>query len=136
MALGLEQAIAVLLNENSFGDLYDGTTPKIFVGEEPETPDATITVLNSGGARGELDLGERHQIQIRVRDPSYAVAMSTLRDIHDLLHEYQGQPSGVPVIRIESLSPGVSLGRDAGASGGRVRSTEVYAVHTRHYDFF
>ena len=133
MALGLEQAIAELLNAppgnftpGSFGGLYDDATPAnrvIYVGEQPEVrpedtdplPDLTITVFPDGGGPPRLTLEEEWSITIQTRHPSYETAMETARNISDLLNQNGG--AGISQF---AQSP-------IGTTGGGIRVTLITA---------
>jgi len=166
VALGLEQAIAELLAAppgtfppGSFGGLYDDATPAnrvIFVGEQPEIrpedadplPDLTITVFPDGGDAPRLTLEETWSITIHTRHPSYQTAMSTARDISDLLNQnggaglnrYAQSPigttgGGIRVTLISADFPVTRLGRDTDGSDGRFIAMQTFTVKTPRFSF-
>jgi hypothetical protein len=129
--LGLDQAIAVQLKARGIGDLYsDDPAGSIYIGEEPETPDSTVTVLLEGGGAPTLTLAEEHLVTVRVRDASYETAHERMRAVYLALHEEQGQWSGIPVARVRANFPPLTLGRDA---SGRWRVTQSYTVLARRF---
>ncbi|MFA5655952.1 MAG: minor capsid protein [Dysgonamonadaceae bacterium] len=72
-ALGLE-----------FGD-------NLFIGREPDMPNNTVTIYDTGGYNPDLNLNryeiyERPSIQIRVRNTSYEIGWSVINSIKDSLH--------------------------------------------------
>ena len=144
MALGLEQAIAELLNAppgnftpGSFGGLYDDATPAnrvIYVGEQPEVrpedtdplPDLTITVFPDGGGPPRLTLEEEWSITIQTRHPSYETAMETARNISDLLNQNGG--AGISQFAILAVaSPPNTVSR---SSKTRMRSASPNSART------
>lgn len=131
--------IAAQLSASGFGDLYSGTSPKIFVGEEPAEPLEAITVLNATGGRTTSLLGEEHIFEVRVRsadDPDvrggYETASTTARQIWASLTENgtggQGSFGGIGIAKLSSNSPAVSLGRGEGPHGGTWRVSQFYTA--------
>ncbi len=138
MALGLEQAIAEHLNQNGFGDLYDGTTPAIFIFEEPDTPLNAITVIPEAGAPPTaVKLQENHGISVRVRRQEPEAAFEVSRDIYVLLHETDGLFKQIAVAKILAVtSAPIALGRErVGPDAGGYRTTQSFSVNTKRFAF-
>lgn len=135
MALGLEAAVAQYLADNGFGTFL-GADATIFVGQEPEAPDDTITIYPAGGQAYTDVLGENHRLQVRVRNTSYEACHETIRDVFIALHDLQGNLQGIPVARVTSLAPPSPIGQDTDEQGGRWRFTQLFDVITRRFDFY
>ena len=63
----------------------------LFIGKEPETPDDTVTIIDTMGFPDDLtfDADERYErpsIQIRVRSNNYLTGANLAKDIKDSLH--------------------------------------------------
>jgi len=63
----------------------------LFIGKEPETPDNTVTIFDTGGFPEQLTFNkeERYEypsVQIRVRNFDYQVGWSLINDIKTSLH--------------------------------------------------
>lgn len=129
MALGIEKAIANHLVSEGFTNVN--------VGEEPDTPDSTISVFMDSGPPPRLTISETTRITIRTRDQNYEDCLETARGVNDELHENQGDFDGILVARITADFPPVLLGRDQGGrQGGRWRATQSFTVLSRRYTFF
>ena len=133
MALGLENGVAVALVAEGLGSAI-GTD--VFVGEEPPTPDDSITVLESPGGRSEQAITETHIITIRVRNLDYETGKSLLQDIHQFLVPFGNQRQGalfgsIAVMFVKSTAPGVPGGRDDHSSGGRWRFSQSFEMITK-----
>ena len=63
----------------------------LFIAKEPESPDACVTIFDTGGPRPQVtfEQGENYyyeSVQIRIRDNSFQDAMSLARSIMEELH--------------------------------------------------
>jgi len=109
MSLGVEGGIAQYFVDEGFGTLYTD----IFVGEEPESPDSLIVVLNTSGGDIPSAVSEEWLVTVRVRDESYETAHSLHRDLAISLQEKgQGFFGAMKIARLEPLAPPVTIGRD------------------------
>lgn len=104
--------IAEFLEDASVGTV--GTD--IFVGQMPDSPDNCITVYQYAGQKPQLGLDlEEPGLQIRVRNTSWAAAMTLAKSIYDLLHEKTWDTtmeSGKVVYFIEATGSMAQGGKD------------------------
>ena len=78
----------LLIAESSLGLTF---ATNLFIAKEPTTPNICVTIFDTGGGGGDLQLSKesgyfRTSIQIRVRDTDYRNAMDTAHEIVDFLH--------------------------------------------------
>lgn len=83
----------MLEDPSSLGLTFGGN---LFVGEEPASPDATVTIFDTPSLPPLQTLNEvpgyfRSSCQIRVRDVDYPTGMALARDIMESLHSRAGQ---------------------------------------------
>lgn len=155
MATGLDQAVAELLRDgdpvrsilglaaiDSFTmyDVGDGVR-EIHVGEEPDQPDETVTVVLEGGglpiegAYG-IGIGRRPAFTVRTRGPSrggYGATQARAYAIFEILDEYEGLVRGIPFFRINANTEPIPLGRDREERGGRWVWTQTFRSVTKRY---
>lgn len=107
-----DDVAAFLIAEGLGGEEPDDAWP-VFVSREPESPDAAITVYDTGGDQDTNELDYRPTFQVRVRSASYPAAYEKAAAIRDALVipnaltlgevDYQG------VFLVSDVSP---IGRD------------------------
>jgi hypothetical protein len=112
----LDVELAQFLKDEGFGDLYSDNVPLkkriIHVGEEPDEPTHTITVLEDAGGAPVLTISESRSFTIQVRNEDYEAAKTEAQQIHRALHEEQGILSTVLVARVTADTNPLYLGRD------------------------
>ena len=113
----LDVEIAQFLKTSGFGSLHSDPVPVLrrvlHVGEEPESPDHVITVLEEGGGPPILTLAEARSFTVRVRHSDYLTAKETAQRIHRAFQEEQGILSpAIMVARVTANSNPIHLGRD------------------------
>jgi hypothetical protein len=136
MALGLARAIAEILKDGGFGNLYDEANPVIFLNEEPDSPGTAITVLEEAGGAPFRTITEERSFTIQVRQANSENASETAHDIHRYLQEFQGVKRGIRFGIIEANFNPVPIGRDrTGKTGGLWRWTQTFRAVTRRYSY-
>ena len=154
MSLGLEQSVAEYLVSKGIGlGLYDDVAEgnrSVFVGEYTPGEDSNglgITVFPDGGPPPMLTIRETTTITIQCRHRSYETAMSTQREIHELLQENGGQsnganpeatgdfPNGIKVGRITADFQPIALGRDSDGGDGRAVTSQSFTVRSKPITF-
>jgi len=133
MALGVEQGLALAIIADGHATAI---STDIFVGEEPPTPDNSITVLESAGGSFPSQITELHLITVRVRNTSYETGKALLRSIYqDLVapsYAHQGRLLGtIHAQSVRATAPGVPGGRDESSNGGRWRFSQTFEVVTK-----
>jgi hypothetical protein len=111
-----EDMSAVLVLSSSALSLIEGTD--LFISREPDSPDAVVTIFDTGG--GEPSSGtEKNEfptIQVRVRGAvmDYETAYDLISSIKDVLHNLASQTvSGTKYIGVWASSDIIPLGYDA-----------------------
>ena len=84
----------------------------IFVGEEPEEPDNTITIFEEPGGPPTATFGEERVFVIRVRNVNFLDGKTIAQQIHRALHFEQGILSSIGVAIIQADAQTAALGRD------------------------
>jgi len=114
----LDDEIAKYLAAQGLGNLFSAAVkPRdeftIFVGEEPERQNKTITVSEIGGNPPINTFGENRSFSIRTRSQTYKEAKATAQRIHRALHYEQGilEPAILVALITADTNP-VPLGRD------------------------
>ena len=110
----------------------------IFVTQEPKQ-DNSITVLLDGGGPPITVIGEEQAITIRTKRGGNARATDALakaKEIHTLLHEFQGNKRTIPIGQITANFMPIPLGLDQDTTkGGRFIVTQTFTVLTRRFSF-
>lgn len=81
--------IADILIAKGYGSWVATSGWSINVGKEPDAPDTTITIYDTGGFSPAYNSCEYPTIQIRVRGKPYPVGYDRLREIRDYLINYE-----------------------------------------------
>ncbi|MGA9772361.1 MAG: minor capsid protein [Blastocatellia bacterium] len=89
----------------------------IFLGSEPDAPDACVTIREYGGEKSEYTLGptvayENPRIQIVCRAKDYLSARTKSEAVHRAVDQAELSLTGVHYLRIEPLQPPFPIGRD------------------------
>jgi hypothetical protein len=112
----LDVQVATFLRDEGFGNLWSDEVPPIakaiFVGEEPEEPDNTITIFEDGGGPPLNTFGETRSFTVRVRHTNYLSGKTLAQQLHRALHFQQGILSSIGVALIQADTNPISLGRD------------------------
>lgn len=90
--------------------LIAGGVSNIYLGNQPTTPDATVTVAATGGYNRSLSGSylEEPTFQIRVRSASYAAGVTVCETVKDTLHG----ASTDKLLIIQQMGDVQDLGRD------------------------
>jgi len=152
MPLGVDQAVAEILRDgdplrsilglaavDSF-TMYDvgNGVREIHVGEEPDQPDETVTVILEGGsppiqgAHG-VGLGRQPAFTVRTRGPSYGTTQGRAHLVYQILDEFEGVVHGVPFFRVNANTEPIPLGRDREDRGGRWVWSQTFRSITKRY---
>ncbi len=153
MALGVEEAIALLIRDGDPARLIDGldtlesfrlyddpdaTKRRIYVGEEPPEPDEIVTIFVEGGGPpiggGDPNpVAWRPAFTVRTRSTRYERAQDLIHKARAILDYYQGTSNGVPFFRIFANTEPVPLGRDRDDEGGRFFFSQGFSTVTRRF---
>jgi hypothetical protein len=132
MALGLERAIAQILEDAGLGAWADQS---ITIGEEPPTPADNVTVHLEGGGEAIRTVMEKAQVTVVTRRTTYEDALEDSKSVHLALHEYQGVVRGIRIADVFADTLPLPLGRDLDGDGGRWRQTQTFTATTRRFAF-
>lgn len=153
MGLGVEEAVAMIIRDGDparsidgldtlYGyRLYDDASEdarRIFVAEEPDQPDESVTVVLEGGAPptggGPPNaVGRSPAFSVRCRAASYARAQQLAHEVYAVLDWFEGLVRGVPFFRILANFEPIPLGRDRDDRAGRWIFTQTYRSTTKRY---
>ena len=110
-----EDVSAILALSSSATGLAEGTD--LFISREPTTPDAVVTVFDTGGfaPASSTERNEFPTVQVRVRGRrmGYDIAYSTMNTIKGVLHKFKNTTINSTVYQgIWASSDIISLGYD------------------------
>lgn len=104
--------VAQYLHNNSVASL--GTS--LFKSYVPETPDAVVAVMDTGGVKPSIDIPSKDPtFQVFIRSTNYSTGKTKLDLVRSLLHKQMNTQliaNGVYFYFIHALSEGGHLGRD------------------------
>ncbi len=146
MGFGIERAVAEALviggrgGDELVAASFGVFATDIFINEQPESPDDTITILIDGpGGLADLTVSEEIGIKVVTRrggDSSSEDALERAKDIHRFLHLFQGNVRGVPIAQITALNLPNPLGRDVDTKlGGRNMVSQDFIVLSGRFAF-
>ena len=112
---------------------------EIHAGEEPDSPDSTVTVISEGGSapvRGShgINPARRPAFTVRSRDHDYTEAQRVAFQIYRILDGYEGTANGVPFFHVDASTEPIPLGRDREDRGGRWVFSHTFNTITKRYD--
>lgn len=104
--------VAQHLHNNSIGSL--GTS--LFKSYMPESPDACISVLDTGGLEPSIDIPVTNPtFQVFIRSTTYSAGRNQLDSVRSVLHKQMNTqlvPNGIYFYYIFAISDGGHIGRD------------------------
>lgn len=119
---------AMLILSSSATGLTEGTD--LFIADEPELPNAVVTIYDTGGASpqpGYTYLRPTVQVRIRGAKMDYATAYTLAETIRNVLHGFPNQNiNGTKYIAIYGLGDIQNLGDD---ENGRPIFTVNFIIH-------
>lgn len=103
----------ILVLSSSAASLTEGVD--LFISKEPTTPNATVTIFDTGGFEpaSSTERNDFPTIQVRVRSTTYVLAYEKMELIKSVLHKFTSQNIGGTVYQgIWASSDIISLGYD------------------------
>lgn len=101
----------------------------VYVGREPDTPDNTITVFDTGGFEPLVtSFYEKPTVQVRVRNKSYSIGYQLLDEIKQSLHGSYTNEEGGLIYAILVMADITGLGYD---TNGRALLVLNFALERR-----